>query len=358
MGAKFCNPGQGLKPVVIMLLVQAVLAGVNVMYKLAVVDGMSMRVLISYRFIFATVFILPLALILERKSKAKLTWKIAFQGFLSGLFGGALGQNLFIGSLALTSATFATAMSNLIPAATFILVITLRLERLAIRTLEGTAKLVGTVLSIGGAMVLTFYKGREISLWSTSINLAKYDEDHLIEAHPSLRNQALGSVLALAACLCYAIWYIIQAKMNESYPCKYSSTALMSITASIQATIYAIITDRNWSAWKLGWNIRLFTVFYTGSISTGLMIVVMTWCIRLKGPLFVSIFNPFALIYVAIVGSLILNERLHLGSIIGSALIMGGVYVALWGKIKEIKNSAQLVHLRSMDSEVVEVTLN
>ncbi|XVF14984.1 hypothetical protein REPUB_Repub09cG0109200 [Reevesia pubescens] len=70
MGENVCDPRQGLKPVIIMFVVQAVVSGVNVFYKLAVIDGMSMRVLISYRFIFATAFLVPLALILERRKKA------------------------------------------------------------------------------------------------------------------------------------------------------------------------------------------------------------------------------------------------------------------------------------------------
>ena len=51
--------------------------------------------------------------------------------------------------------------------------------------------------------------------------------------------------------------------MGENYPFMYSTTALMCITASIQATIYSIIAERNWSVWKLGWNIRLFSAVYT-----------------------------------------------------------------------------------------------
>ncbi|KAJ4715431.1 WAT1-related protein [Melia azedarach] len=58
---------------------------------------------------------------------------------------------------------------------------------------------------------------------------------------------------------------ILQAKMSEHYPCFYSSTLLMSSTGSIQAVLYAICFDREWNQWKLGWNIRLLSVFYLGS---------------------------------------------------------------------------------------------
>ena len=61
-----CNVVQGLKPVLLLVLVQISFAGVNVLYKLALNDGMGLRVAVAYRFIFATAFIAPLALIVER----------------------------------------------------------------------------------------------------------------------------------------------------------------------------------------------------------------------------------------------------------------------------------------------------
>lgn len=59
-----CIVGQ-IKSVIVMVLVQIAIAGMNVLYKLAANDGiMSLRVMIvAYRFIFATAFLLPLALL-------------------------------------------------------------------------------------------------------------------------------------------------------------------------------------------------------------------------------------------------------------------------------------------------------
>ncbi|OMP12701.1 auxin-induced protein 5NG4-like protein, partial [Corchorus olitorius] len=66
MGKKrVCDPSEGVKPVIIMLMAEAVVAGANIFYKLAVIDGMSNGVLASYKFLFSTAFLLPLALIFE-----------------------------------------------------------------------------------------------------------------------------------------------------------------------------------------------------------------------------------------------------------------------------------------------------
>lgn len=66
MGKNLCEIVEKMKVVIVLLVVQAALAGVIVFYKLAVVEGMSMRVLIAYRFIFAAACITPLAFIFER----------------------------------------------------------------------------------------------------------------------------------------------------------------------------------------------------------------------------------------------------------------------------------------------------
>jgi hypothetical protein len=55
----------------------------------------------------------------------------------------------------------------------------------------------------------------------------------------------------------------IQTKMSEKYPCQFSSTALMCVMGAIQAVVFTLCMERDWSQWRLGWNIRLLTVSYT-----------------------------------------------------------------------------------------------
>ncbi|KAK3213318.1 hypothetical protein Dsin_018024 [Dipteronia sinensis] len=93
--------------------------------------------------------------------------------------------------------------------------------------------------------------------------------------------------------------------MSERYTYQLSSTALMSLMGSIQATVYALCMEKDRYQWKLGWNIRLLTVAFSG---------IDTVDCEEEGPHFVSIFNPLVMVLVAIAGSFLLNERLHLGS--------------------------------------------
>ncbi|THU65175.1 hypothetical protein C4D60_Mb05t00910 [Musa balbisiana] len=304
---------EGVKPVAGMVLVQVVFAGVNIFYKLALNDGMDSRILVAYRYLFAAAFLCPLAFFMERqvlmvrvgrdlvlKTRPKMTWKVLMLSFFSGLLGGTISQNLYLSCVRITSATFASAMTNLIPAITFILAVLFRMESLAVLTVSGQAKALGTLTGVGGAMLLTFYKGATINLWSTHIDLlrARHDEGG---AQPQPQrdsgNHVMGSLFAVISCLSYAMWLIIQTRMSKEYPCHYTGTALLCFMAAAQSVVYALCGERS--------------------------------------PLFSSIFNPLLLIIVALLSTFLLNEQLHLGSVIGSALIVAGLYAVLWGKSRE-----------------------
>ncbi|XP_057788901.1 WAT1-related protein At1g25270-like [Salvia miltiorrhiza] len=336
----------GLKPMMMMVTVQLALTGVNILYKMVANNGVSLPILIAYRFLFAAATVIPLALVLERKSRPKLTWKIILQAFACALFGGSMAQNLYAESLVLTSATFAAAISNLIPAITLILAVIFRLEALGLKAMAGKAKLMGTFFSIGGAMLLTFYKGPKVNFLSTNIDLlhkSQTSEGHVAAAHHSSGSMVLGLLLALACCFSISVGLIVQTKMSESYPCHYSSTALIAAIGSVQAIVYAVCIERDRSKWKLGWNLTLLTAAYMGVLASGIMWVFIMLCVRMRGPLYVSVFNPLLLVLVALAGSLFLNEKLYLGSVVGAAVIVCGLYLVLWGKGKEMKKMSRLM---------------
>ncbi|KMZ71982.1 nodulin MtN21 /EamA-like transporter family protein [Zostera marina] len=298
----------GVKLVGAMVIVQMLNAGTNIFYKLVLNDGMSVQVLVTYRFLFSTVCLSPIAFFMERKKRPSLTWTVLLLTFFSGLFGGALVQNIYIQELRNTSATFATAIINLIPATTFVLCVCFGFESFSVTTTTGIAKITGTLLGLGGAMVLTFYRGPDLNLWSSSFEL--------FQNHSKKPNH--------------------QAQMIKIYPFPYSSASLMCINGTIQSMAYAFCVERNnWDAWALGFDIRLLSIIYIGIVANPVSLAVMSWCVEKKGPLFTSIFNPLVLLFVAIFSSVLLNEKLHLGILIGGGLIVMSLYCLLWGKAKE-----------------------
>ncbi|KAF2321275.1 hypothetical protein GH714_038448 [Hevea brasiliensis] len=154
----------------------------------------------------------------------------------------------------------------------------------------------------------------------------------------------------MGACFSNASWLIIQAKMSERYPYPYSSTMLISFMASIQAVVFALSVEKDWSQWKLGWNIMLLTAAYArlfSLYSPHLKGNNSSWGAgnstdmvpALEGSSICFNFNPLMLICTALVGSILLNEKLHLGSVLGGTLIVCGLYAVLCGvKIKGKEN--------------------
>lgn len=48
-------------------------------------------------------------------------------------------------------------------------------------------------------------------------------------------------------------------------------------------------------------------------VISGMVVAVNAWCVESRGPLFVSVFSPVGLVIVALIGSFLLDETLHLG---------------------------------------------
>ncbi|KAL4392592.1 hypothetical protein AHAS_Ahas03G0360500 [Arachis hypogaea] len=251
---------EGLKPVILMVLLQILYAALNVLYKLAIFDGMSMRVASAYRLIFASAFTLPLALFFDRNNPPRITSKRKF-----------ISQPLFC---------------------------------------------------------------RPVSV---------------------ARDVHVGHQQPCSGChLCY----------GHNFP--FGKTELGIRSGKSEGTRNSNwnyrgngvkLFQRDWTQWRLGWNIRLLTVAYAGIVASGIVIIITAWCIKVRGPLFASIFNPLQLLLVAIVASLILNENLYLGSVVGGVVIVIGLYTVLWGKSKEIEEKQRMDELMNNNkgSQVVDV---
>ncbi|KAK8940157.1 hypothetical protein KSP40_PGU000170 [Platanthera guangdongensis] len=93
-----------------------------------------------------------------------------------------------------------------------------RLENLGIKNLSGKAKIIGSLVGVAGATILTFLKGMELN-FSTSVNLLKphsnggHDQTVL---HYESGDRIMGSILVVASYFSYSIWLIIQVENKDS----------------------------------------------------------------------------------------------------------------------------------------------
>ena len=48
-------------------------------------------------------------------------------------------------------------------------------------------------------------------------------------------------------------------------------------------------------------------------MASGLVVIAIAWCVKMRGPMFVSVFNPLMLLLVAVADCLMLGENLYIG---------------------------------------------
>ncbi|XP_027362433.1 WAT1-related protein At3g30340-like [Abrus precatorius] len=317
------------KPIFVMIIVNLALAFVNILLKKVLNEGMDYLTILTYRQAISAIFLAPIACFYERKRK--LEGRIICLLFLSALVGVTLTQYLYLTGLEYTSATFSCAFLNMVPVFTFIMAVPLGIEKVNMKSMSAKAKVLGTIVCIGGALLLILYKGMPL------INeQPRHIADKASTASASkLKKWIIGSVLLTAGCLLWSSWFLIQARISKKYPCQYSSTAILSFFAAIQSAILTLVIDRNHTKWILKGKIEIMTVVYAGLVGSGLCYVAMSWCVKQRGPVFTSAFTPLLQMFVAVLDFSILQEEIYLGSVAGSVLVISGTYILLWGKSKE-----------------------
>ncbi|CAA0323129.1 unnamed protein product [Arabidopsis thaliana] len=346
-----------MKDITAMVVVQIATAGLNIFFKLAMEDGMNPSVLVAYRLLFATLFMIPICFIFQRKKRPEFTCRLMLLALLSGLLGVVIPSILTITGLALTSATFTSAAGVLTPLVTFIFAALLRMESVRLGSSVGLAKVFGTLFGVGGALVFIFYRGIEIRLWSTHVNLVNQPRDSSRDAtthHISI----LGALLVFGGNISISLWFLLQVKISKQFGGPYWNATLMNMMGGVVAMLVALCWEHDLDEWRLGWNIRLLTIAYAAILISGMVVAVNAWCIESRGPLFVSVFSPVGLVIVALVGSFLLDETLHLGSIIGTVIIVGALYIVLWAKNKEMKSMLTTSDHNETNKTSKDITVN
>ncbi|KAA8537897.1 hypothetical protein F0562_027523 [Nyssa sinensis] len=319
------------KPYIAMIFIQFVYAGMSLFSKAAISEGMKPSVFVAYRQGFATLALAPFALFFESKKSPPLTCKLLCKIFFVSFCGITLSLNLYYFGMNYTSATFATAITNTIPAMVFIMAVILRMEGVSLSEWYGIAKVLGSMVGLSGAMVFTFYKGPAIYQ-----GIEKENSDQSTSSI-SKGDWIKGALIMLAANLTWSMWLIMQRPIVKQYPAKLRLTTLQCGFSCILSVLWAAAVNRDISAWKLGWDINLLSVAYCGIIVTGITYWLQVWAVEKKGPVFTAVFSPLALILTAVFSALFFKETLHWGSVCGALLLVGGLYSFLWGKNKEAK---------------------
>ncbi|XP_023539394.1 WAT1-related protein At5g07050-like [Cucurbita pepo subsp. pepo] len=331
---------QNARPYIAVISLQFGYAGMNIISVVSLNRGMSHYVLVVYRHAFATAVMAPFALVLERKVRPKITWKIFIQMFVLALLGPLIDQNFYYVGLKMTSPTYSCAISNMLPSMTFIMAVLCRMEKLDLRKVRCQAKLFGTIVTVMGAMLMTFYKGSVINFFWTE--QARHPNSQPTADAAALNHHddgefIKGSILLIIATLAWAGFFILQVITLRKYTAHLSLTTMVCFLGTLQAIVVTLAMEHRPSAWAIGWDMNLLAAAYAGVVASGLAYYVQGLVMKTRGPVFVTAFSPLLMVIVAFMGSLILAEKIYVGGIIGAVVIVMGLYSVLWGKYKEGK---------------------
>ncbi|XP_008458740.2 WAT1-related protein At3g28050-like [Cucumis melo] len=325
---------EGVLPFPAMMAMECINVGLNTLFKAATATGMSHHVFVVYSYSFAALLLLPSPFISRRSTRlpplnSSVISKIALLGLI-----GSCSQIMGYTGINYSSPTLASAISNLVPAFTFILAIIFRMEKVVLKSNSSQAKVMGTIISISGAFVVTFYKGPRIIFSSSpTISLSLHHNSQQLSSSDS--NWVIGSLLLTAEYILVPLWYIVQTKIMKEYPEEATVVFFYNLTVGIIAAFVGFILEKDPSAWILRQNTALASVLCSGLFGSCLNNTVHTWALRLKGPVFVAMFKPLSIVVAIVMGVLFLGDSLYLGSLIGASIISLGFYTVMWGKAKE-----------------------
>ncbi|KAJ6874996.1 hypothetical protein NC652_034652 [Populus alba x Populus x berolinensis] len=274
-------------------------SGFHIVSRVALNIGVSKVVYPVYRNIIALLLLGPFAYFFEKKERPPLTFSVLVQLFFLALLG---------------------------------------LEKVNISRRDGLAKVLGTIASIGGASVITLYKGPPLLHQITQQEQGITSEEDMSSKQNAKLD--LGMHIPVWALLIMGWLDGLSGKayfapVLKKYPAKLSVTSFTCLFGLIQFLVIAAFVETDVNHWKIQSGEELFTILYAGIVSSAIVISLQTWCIHKGGPVFVAVFQPMQTILVAIMASLILGDQLYSGGIIGAVLIMLGLYSVLWGKIEE-----------------------
>jgi large subunit ribosomal protein L9e len=163
----------------------------------------------------------------------------------------------------------------MVPVLTFLIAIALRVESLDMKSKAGSAKVTGTLMSLGGVLLLSLYKGVAVTTHNgrgqgqgTSSSSPQVGAAAAAVGGSGVDKKSwmLGTVSLLANGLFFSFWLLLQSRLTRKYPALYSSTATMFFISTLQAAALTVAMERHSrSVWIVTRRLEILTILYSVS---------------------------------------------------------------------------------------------
>ncbi|XAR51835.1 hypothetical protein NMG60_11006590 [Bertholletia excelsa] len=335
-------------PFMAIVVAECVFVWQNTLFKAASSKGLSYYVYVVYSFAIATILLLPSAFLSYRH---RFLFLFLFLRLRFNIFT-KIPQILGNKGLGYGSPTLASVMSNLSPAFIFILAIIFRMEKLSPKSKSSNAKIVGTLVSITGALIVVLYSGPPLVSPSSSPSDAAKQAPVFLRADSEW---VLSGVLLAGCWFFFSVWYILLAHIVRKYPSEIVVVFLYNLSLTAIFAPIGFILESNLKKWKLKADSTLLVVLYAGIFGSTVGTAIHTWGLHVKGPVYVSLFKPLSIPVATLMGFIFLGDTLYLGCVVGSVVISVGFYFVMWGKAKEEKVEDYLA-ISSLEALSPEIT--
>lgn len=216
-------------------------------------------------------------------------------------------------------------------------------------SLEGLAKVGGTLICVFGAIFMVLYRGPALIGYTTEPIRGAMSEvsGGIGQPEPSgwwisglhlrdlgLDNFELGVVFLIGNCMCMAAFLAIQAPVLKKYPANLSLTAFSFFFGVLLMAVVSLFMTNGSTDWILSQS-EILAVVYAGIIASALNYAIISWSNKILGPALVSLYNPLQPGFSALLSQIFLGSPIFLGSMIGGSLIIAGLYTVTWASYKE-----------------------
>jgi drug/metabolite transporter (DMT)-like permease len=263
---------------------------------------------------FVLLSVVAVAVLAVRGARGGRAWRIARADvpllIVSGLSGYGVYQLLYMVGLARTTIFDSALLASTIPLWTALLLLALRLDRIA------AVQWLGIVLGFGG--VAWFLLAAPSGQSEISADRTLTSADLLV-----------GNALTLAAAALFAVYGIVNRRLGARYspPELMCYTLIVGTLALAPLGVPAVLAQDwsrvTWPVWAIIPYSVLFPIYITYSI--------WNWAITRRGAAYVSLYSYAVPLTSGLVGFALAGEPLSVGQLLSAVVVLGGMLLAWWG---------------------------